>query len=94
MADILKQWQVYDPEGKGILKTQDFITFLLNAKPPVRLSFEELMKRPYVRGPQPKESVNRKLYSSFNGDLQLNIYQFFKLLSVYNLPVYLHEDKP
>jgi hypothetical protein len=93
MADILRQWQIYDKEGTGVLKAQDFITFLLNTKPPVRLSFEELMKRASPGNHPAAETVNRKIYSSFNGDFQLNIQQYFKLLGCYNLPVYIHEDK-
>lgn len=44
MKALLSAWRVYDPTGSGMMPAKDYISFLLNLKPPVSLNKDEIKK--------------------------------------------------
>lgn len=92
--NLLKHWMKYDPTATGLITAKDYFEFLMNVPPPLRLSLEELLMRADV---DPEDFIsysNRKVFKrSFDHSLSLTVKQFYELLNVYNLPVYVVEGK-
>jgi hypothetical protein len=91
---LLRNWMKYDPTAKGLISAIDYFEFLMNLPPPLRLSLEELLMRADV---DPQDFISyssRKIFKrSFDNDLCLTVRQFYELLNVYNLPVYIYDGK-
>lgn len=92
--NLLKHWMKYDPTATGLITAKDYFEFLMNVPPPLRISLEELLMRADV---DPEDFIsysNRKVFKrSFDHSLSLTVKQFYELLNVYNLPVYVVEGK-
>ena len=94
VENLLKHWMKYDPAATGLVTAKDYFEFLMNLPPPLRLTLEELLMRADV---DPEDFIsysNRKVFKrSFDNSMSLTVKQFYELLNVYNLPVYVFEGK-
>jgi hypothetical protein len=89
--ELVFRWRQYDIEGEGLLPVHDYCKFIAGLKPPLCLTYEELIKRLGVTNSFFQHVQSTKLaLRDDQGALELTTRQFFLYFEVYNVPVYTH----